>query len=66
MGRLVDLDDLLDAAGVADVIGLGSPNSVATYRERYTDFPPPAWMADSGRCQLWVRADIEEWAANRG
>lgn len=58
---LVDTNDLIDSTGVAGVIGLNSYRSVATYRDRYEDFPEPA--IERGKCILWVRSDIERWAA---
>lgn len=70
MGRLVDLDDLLDAGDVAEVLGLSSPTSVATYRRRArsTDqpFPEPVWASRGGRCQLWLRDDVEAWGLATG
>jgi predicted DNA-binding transcriptional regulator AlpA len=65
VGRRIDLDDLLDLAEVAELLGLGSSNAVATYRHRAakTDypFPQPIKASAGGRCQLWLRADIEAW-----
>jgi len=66
MGRKVDLDDLLDAADVAEVIGLANPTSVSIYRTRYDDFPDPVWASRGGRCQLWLRLDVERWARSTG
>lgn len=66
MAQLVNLDDLLDAAAVAAMLGLSSATAVSTYRARYDDFPAPAWVATSGRCQAWLRQDLEAWARSRG
>ncbi len=66
MGRTVDLDDLIDTADVAELVGLTSPTSVATYRQRYEDFPPPVWASRGGRCLLWLRTDVEAWARQTG
>jgi predicted DNA-binding transcriptional regulator AlpA len=65
MGRTVDLDDLLDAASVAELIGLGDARSVSTYRTRDEDFPSPVLMSSGGRCQFWLRAEVEAWHARR-
>ena len=65
MGRLVDVDDLLDAEQVAERLGLSSRNAVSVYRRRYSDFPLPAIDRPTGRCQFWVRADVDEWASSR-
>ena len=35
MGRLVDLDDLIDVGEVAVLLGLAHKNSVTTYMRRY-------------------------------
>ncbi len=66
MARKVDLDDLLDVADVAAVIGLKNPNGIATYRQRYKDFPSPVWASRGGRYQLWLRPDVERWARATG
>ncbi len=66
MGRCVDLDDLLDAAGVAEVLGLSKPTAVSVYQSRYADFPSPVLASSSGKCQFWLRAEIEAWSDARG
>ena len=62
MGRTVDLDDLIDAVDVAELIGVGTPNVVGIYRRR----DPPRgrrartlalWhVADPGNVGTLVRA----------
>lgn len=67
MGRKVDVDDLIDTLGVAELLGLSHRNSVAVYRRRYADFPAPVVQLSGGRYPLWVRPDIEAWdEARRG
>jgi len=61
MGRVADLDDLLDADQVASLLGLSSRGVVSVYSARYPDFPEPVVRRASGRCQLWLRADVEAW-----
>jgi predicted DNA-binding transcriptional regulator AlpA len=63
MGRRVDLDDLLDARAVADLIGLKNRNGVYTYRSRHADFPVP--VLTHGRCYMWHRGDIRRWMKGR-
>jgi predicted DNA-binding transcriptional regulator AlpA len=63
---LIDPDDLLDAGEVAALLGLGRRQAVSTYRGRYTDFPAPVVEKSSGKCVLWLRQDVEAWAAGRG
>jgi len=65
MGRTVDLDDITDTAGVAEIIGLAQRNSVRIYRARYPDFPDPVLDLGSGRCRLWLRSEIVAWKLSR-
>ncbi len=57
----IDTEQLIDATEVAQVLGLRHRNSVSVYRKRYADFPAP--VVDKSRCLLWLRADVEKWAA---
>ena len=66
MARRVDLDDLLDAEQVAELLGLTSRGSVSVYRSRYEDFPAPVLEGGSGRCQFWLRTDVVRWQRRRG
>jgi len=61
-----NLDELLDATDVAELLSLPSPTAIATYRGRYDDFPEPAWASRGGRCQLWLRGEVEGWARATG
>ncbi len=65
VARKVDLEDLMDASGVATLLGLSRRTSVAVYRQRYDDFPAPVVDMGAGRCLLWLRADVEAWASTR-
>ncbi|WCO66818.1 hypothetical protein PO878_20200 [Iamia majanohamensis] len=65
MAPQVELDDLLDAEQVAEVLGLSSRGAVSVYRRRYSDFPAPVLERSSGRCQLWARADVVAWGRSR-
>jgi hypothetical protein len=64
VARRIDPNDLIDAAGVAELLGLASRSVVSVYRGRYSDFPPPA--VERGQCRLWLRSDIEAWANATG
>ena len=66
MGRRVDIDDLVDARAVAEVLGLKHANSVSTYAKRYRDFPGPAVNLGRGRTLLWLRPEIMKWARKTG
>jgi predicted DNA-binding transcriptional regulator AlpA len=61
----VDPADLLDSHDVAEVLGLSTYKSVATYRARYADFPGPVIDKGPGRCLLWRRQDVKAWAESR-
>jgi glutathione-regulated potassium-efflux system ancillary protein KefG len=63
MGRNVDVDDLLDANGVAELLGLAHRNTVSVYQHRYDDMPRPVREFGDRRVKLWLRAEIERWAA---
>jgi glutathione-regulated potassium-efflux system ancillary protein KefG len=58
----VETDDLLDARGVADVLGLSHRNTVFQYQRKYEDMPRPAIDLGDGRVKLWLRPQIERWA----
>lgn len=64
MAEPIDPDELIDAMGVAEVLGLASRNVIGVYRSRYSDFPAPT--VERGRCRLWHRPDIERWAKTTG
>jgi glutathione-regulated potassium-efflux system ancillary protein KefG len=58
---LVDTNDLIDARGVAEILGLSHPNNVSVYQHRYADMPGPVVNLGRGRCMLWLRPEIEQW-----
>jgi hypothetical protein len=66
MGRSVDIEDLVSAAEVAEILGLAHHNSVTTYLHRYSDFPRPIIEKSNGRIRLWDRMDIHRWQQRRG
>ncbi|MCU1497582.1 MAG: hypothetical protein JWM47_1535 [Acidimicrobiales bacterium] len=61
VGRILDVDDLIDAQGVADLLGLSSRSAVSVYRSRYANFPAPA--VERGGARLWHREDVLAWKA---
>jgi predicted DNA-binding transcriptional regulator AlpA len=63
--RRVNVDDLLDARGVADLLGLSHPNTVSVYQRRYDDMPKPAVDLGKGRVKLWLKPELETWARER-
>lgn len=62
MSPLVRTEDLIDARGIAELLGLSHSNSVSTYQKRYRDMPRPVVDLGPGRPRLWLRPEIEEWA----
>lgn len=61
----VDVADLIDAQGIADLLGLSQRNTVSRYQRRYTDMPRPVLDLGRGRPHLWSRPEITAWAAGR-
>jgi predicted DNA-binding transcriptional regulator AlpA len=66
MAPLVATEDLMDAQAVADALGLSHRNSVSLYQRRYDDMPRPVVDLGNGRVKLWLRPEIESWAAKQG
>jgi hypothetical protein len=60
----VATEDLLDAHGVAEILGLSHRNTVFQYQRRYDDMPTPVVDLGEGRVKLWLRPQIERWAAS--
>ena len=63
MSRRVDIDDLIDARAVAEILGLSHPNTVSVYQHRHADMPSPALDLGERRVKLWLRSEIRAWAA---
>jgi len=57
--------DLLDAQGVAVLLGLRHANSVHTYLRRYPAMPRPVLDLGPGRPRLWLRPEVERWLIER-
>jgi predicted DNA-binding transcriptional regulator AlpA len=62
MTPLVATEDLIDARGVAEILGFSAPNTVSVYQHRYADMPRPVVNLGRGRCMLWLRPEVEQWA----
>lgn len=61
MGRKVDVDDLVDAHEVAEMLGLAQPNSVHLYQRRYPEMPRPIVDRGSRRAKLWLKSEVQDW-----
>jgi predicted DNA-binding transcriptional regulator AlpA len=63
MGRKVDVDELIDTQVVATILGLAYRNTVSEYQARYREMPRPVVERCGGRLKLWLRPEVERWAA---
>jgi glutathione-regulated potassium-efflux system ancillary protein KefG len=62
----IDTDDLVDAQGVSELLGLAQRNTVSLYQRRYPDMPRPVVDLGVGRPRLWSRSEIVRWAKRTG
>jgi glutathione-regulated potassium-efflux system ancillary protein KefG len=62
----VNTEDLIDATGVARILGLSHRNTVSSYLKRYSDMPRPVIDLGPRQPRLWLRQDIEAWAKRTG
>ena len=61
---LVHPHDLVDATGVAQVLGLANRTSVSVYQRRYPGMPRPVVDLGRGRTKLWSRTAVASWATS--
>lgn len=66
MAPIVRTEDLIDAQGIADLLGLAQRNTVSLYQRRYADMPRPVIDLGPGRSRLWLAPEIREWARSTG
>ena len=64
VGRLVELDDLVDAVEIARRVGVKRPQVVHDWRRRHADFPQPVTFL--GNSHVWLWSDVEAWAHSTG
>lgn len=62
MAPRIDSEDLVDAHGVAEILGLSHRNTVSQYQQRYPDMPRPIVDLGGGRTKLWLRTEMQRWA----
>ena len=62
MSPTIRTEDLIDAQGIADLLGLAQRNTISLYQKRYPEMPRPVIDLGSGRCRLWCRKEIVKWA----
>jgi hypothetical protein len=66
VGRKVDLDDLMDAGDVADLLGLSHRNAVSVYQHRFPEMPRPVFVRSNGKVLLWLRTEMVAWLRETG
>jgi predicted DNA-binding transcriptional regulator AlpA len=64
MGRMIDLNDLVDAPEIARRTGLSGPQAVHNWHSRHPDFPAP--VATYGKAVLWDWNDVKRWLSATG
>jgi len=64
--KKIDPSDVVDAQGVAQLLGLAQRNTVSLYQRRYPDMPRPVIDLGRGRCKLWLRSEVVDWARRAG
>jgi len=62
----VKIEDLIDAKGIAELLGLAQRNTVSAYLRRYPDMPRPVIDLGRGRPRLWLKPAIDRWARKTG
>jgi predicted DNA-binding transcriptional regulator AlpA len=65
MSPTVATEDLVDARGVAEILGLSHPSAVSVYQHRYLEMPRPVVDLGRGRPKLWLRPEVERWATEQ-
>jgi len=61
VGRIIDASDVIDAQGVAELLGLSQRNTVSSYQRRYPGMPRPVIDLGQGRCKLWLQSEVVAW-----
>ena len=65
MSPTIRTEDLIDAQDVARILGLSHRNTVSQYLRLYAEMPRPVLDLGRGRPRLWLRPEVEAWAATR-
>jgi predicted DNA-binding transcriptional regulator AlpA len=64
VARKVDVDQLVDAAEIADRLGVSGRQVVQNWMHRYDDFPEP--VVRRTRAVLWYWPDVKKWIHQTG
>ena len=62
----VKTEDLIDAQGIANLLGLAHRNTVSVYQKRYPGMPRPVIDMGRGQPMLWLKPEILEWTRKTG
>jgi hypothetical protein len=62
MAPRINSEDLVDAHGVAEILGLAHRNTVSQYQKRYPEMPRPIVDFGGGRTKLWLGSEMRSWA----
>ena len=70
MPRKVNVDNLVGAQEIADLLGVARPQVIHEWRRRHPDFPAPvAQLGGAGKrsaFHVWNWPDVERWARATG
>jgi len=64
MGRLLDVEELVGTAEIAERVGVKRLQVVHDWRRRHHDFPPP--VAVISRTLVWYWPEVRAWAMETG
>jgi predicted DNA-binding transcriptional regulator AlpA len=64
MGRLVDVDQLVGAAEIAQRLGMKRHQVVHDWVRRYPEFPSPVVLLRQAK--IWYWPEVAEWADATG
>jgi predicted DNA-binding transcriptional regulator AlpA len=64
VSRTVLVENLIDAPGIADRLGLRQVQTVHSWVARYPDFPAPLCVL--GRVRIWDWSEVKAWAESTG
>lgn len=64
VGRSVEVENLIEAQGIADRLGLKQRQTIDSWIDRHDDFPAP--LGQWGRTRLWDWLEVEAWAKATG
>jgi predicted DNA-binding transcriptional regulator AlpA len=64
VSRTVKVENLIEAQGIADRLGLAQRQTIDSWMRRHPDFPRP--LGTWGRTRLWDWSEVEAWARRTG